>query len=158
MLKEQWWRLCLAAPTQSQYPGWRYYSREAGAFITLHILYQPLCAVLKAGWSRFHSFPEAACFLPTRRAALTTARFEAHLNVAQRIWQEHSSEAVSKQQKDEHTSSLPNLCIGGTCVFLWDVMRLPYDSVWYVLGFLRLFCILEWHLEFTPLLCSPEKN
>lgn len=71
---------------------------------------------LKAGWSHFRCFPEAVCFLPTRRTALTTATSEAHLNLAQRSRQKDTNQTVSKRAKDECTSFLPNLCTGGIFV------------------------------------------
>lgn len=130
MFKEQWGLLCVAVGTQSQYPVWRYNPRERKSLHHSVNLMSSSPLSLKAGCSRFHCFLEAGCFLPTRQAALTTARSETHLNLAQRIWQRDTNQAVSKQPKDEYTSILPNLCTGAL-VFLWDVMRLPYDTVWY---------------------------
>lgn len=85
---------------------------------------------LKAGRSCLHCLPRAGCFLPFRQGALETASSEAHVDLAQRIWQKDTNQAASKQPKEECTSSVPNLCTRAV-VFLWDVMSLPYDTVWY---------------------------
>lgn len=86
---------------------------------------RPACRQsLKAGWRRFHCVCEAGGFLPTRQAASP----EPHLNLAHRVWQKETNQAVSKQPKDESTSAVPNLYTGA--LGHWAVMRLPYDAVW----------------------------
>lgn len=116
MFKEQWWPLCLAAGTESQYPALRYYRREDRASIILR------------WWSHFLCLHDAGCFFPTRQAASATATSKAHLNLAKRVWQKETNQAASKHPEDEDTSILPTLCTRAL-VFMWEAMRLPYDTI-----------------------------
>lgn len=84
------------------------------------------------GWMESFSLFSWSCLFPSQQTgSLDNSQIRSPLEFGSKNLAEgRKNQAVSKQPKDECTSPLPNLCTGAL-VFLWDVMRLQYYTVWY---------------------------
>lgn len=130
MFKEQWALHGLAARAQSQYPVWRYYPWEAGDSIILLISCHPPLQVWRLHGVVFIVFLKLVVSFPPDRQPWQQPDLKPTWIWLKEFGWRTPNQAVRKQPKDEYTSPLPNLCTGAL-VFLWDVMRLRYDTAWF---------------------------